>query len=48
MSQIRENKHKQLTSHRVAMVLLRTSLPARMIMTFGLGICVAWRKEAAP
>jgi hypothetical protein len=48
MSQVRENKHKQLTSHRVAMVLLRTSLPARMIMAFGLGICVAWRKEAAP
>jgi len=48
MSQIRENMHKQLTSHRVAIVLLRTSLPARMIMTFGLGICVAWGKEAAP
>ena len=48
MSQIRENKHKQLTSHRVAMVLLRTSLPARIFMAFGLGICVAWRKEAAP
>ena len=48
MSQVWENKHKQLTSHRVAMLLLRTSLSARMIMTFGLGIFVAWRKEAAP
>jgi hypothetical protein len=48
MSQIRENKHKQLTSHRVATMLMRTNLPARMVMTFGLGICVAWRKEAAP
>jgi len=48
MSQVRENKHKQLTSHRVATVLMRTSLPARMIMAYGLGIYVAWRKEAAP
>ena len=48
MSQVRENRHKQLTSHKVATMLVRTSLPARMIMAFGLGICVGWRKEAAP
>jgi len=48
MSQIRENKHKQLASHRVATMLMPTSLPAHMIMAFGPGICVAWRKEAAP
>ena len=48
MSQVRENMHKQLTSHRVAMMLLRTSLPACMIRTYGLGICVGWGKEAAP
>jgi hypothetical protein len=48
MSQIRENKHKQLTSHRVATMLMRTSLPACVTRTYGLGIFVCWRKEAAP
>ena len=48
MSQVRENKNKKLTSHRVATMLMSTSLLARMIMAFGPGICVAWRKEAAP
>ena len=48
MSQVRENKHKQLTSHRVATMLMRTSLPVRMIRAYGLGMFVAWRKEAAP
>ena len=48
MSQIRENKHKQLASHRMATMLMRASLLSHMIMAFGPGICVAWRKEAAP
>ncbi len=48
MSQIRENKHKQLTSHNVATMLMRTSLPVCVKNTHGLGIFVAWRKEAAP
>ena len=48
MSQIRENKHKHLTSHRMAVVLMRTGLPARMFMVDGLGTIAGWRKEAAP
>ncbi len=48
MSQVRENKHKKLTSQTVATILMRTSLPARMIRVYGLGMFVAWRKEAAP
>jgi len=48
MSQIRENKCKQLTSHRVATMLMRTSLPACVTRTHGMGIFVGWRKEAAP
>ena len=48
MFQIRENKQKQLTSHKVAMVLLCTDLPVCMARTNGFGIIVAWRKEAAP
>ena len=48
MSQIRENKQKQLTSHKVAMMLLRTSLPAGTTKTFAVSILVCWAKEAAP
>jgi len=48
MSQIRENKQKQLKSHKVATMLVRISLPARVTRTCGLGIFVGWRKEAAP
>lgn len=48
MSNFRENKHKYLTSHRVATMLVRTCLPACMTRTYGLGIFTAWRKEAAP
>ncbi|UCG59300.1 MAG: hypothetical protein JSU70_07275 [Phycisphaerales bacterium] len=48
MSQFRENKQMQLTSRSAAMVLLRTSLPARVTRTCGLGIVVGWGKEAAP
>lgn len=48
MFQIRDNRPKQLTSYRVAMVLLCTSLPARATRTCGLGIVVVWGKEAAP
>ena len=48
MSQIRENMHMQLMSHKVATMLMRTSLPARMFMAHGLGAIVGWRKEAAP
>ncbi len=48
MLQIRENKQKQLTSHKVATMLMRLSLPACVTRTYGLGIFVGWRKEAAP
>jgi len=48
MVQIRENKQKHLKGHEVTMVLLRTSLPARVTKTYGFNIVVAWRKEAAP
>jgi len=48
MAQIRENKQKHKASHKVTMVLLRTSLPARVTRTYGFDIVVAWPKEAAP
>jgi hypothetical protein len=48
MSMIRENIHKQLTSHKVATMLVCTCLPARMSRTKDLGIFVAWPKEAVP
>jgi hypothetical protein len=48
MVQSRENNQKHLTGHVVTMVLLRTSLPARVTKTYGFDIVVAWRKEAAP
>lgn len=48
MCLFRENKYKQLTSHKVATVLMRTFLPALTTRTFALGIIVCWPKEAAP
>ncbi len=48
MSEIRENKHKQLTSHKVATVLLRTCLPAGITRMYAPGIFVYRPKEAAP
>jgi len=43
----RENTHKQLTSHHVATVLMRTALKADTAGICGLGIIV-WPKEASP
>ncbi len=43
----RENEHKQLTSHKVATVLMRTALKAYTARICGLGIIV-WPKEAPP
>ena len=48
MSQVRENQHMQLTNHKVATMFMRTSLLACVTRAHGLGIFVAWRKEAAP
>ncbi len=48
MVQIRENKQKHKTSHKVTMVLLCASLPAIVTKTYGLDIVVAWPKEADP
>jgi hypothetical protein len=48
MFQIRENKQMRMTSHQLAMVLLRTCCPARDARPFGLWIVVGYRKEAAP
>jgi hypothetical protein len=48
MAQIREYKQKQLTSHEVAMGLLRTDLPACITKSFAARIWVYVRKEAAP
>lgn len=48
MSVIRENKHMQLTSHKVATVLMRTCLPAGTTRISALGIFVCRPKEAAP
>ncbi len=48
MVQNRENKQRHLTGHVVTMVLLRTSLPARVTRTYGFDIVVVWSKEAVP
>ncbi len=48
MVQIREHKHKRLTCHLVATVLVCASLPADMIATTTMIMCVAQGKEAAP
>jgi hypothetical protein len=48
MSNFRENKHKQLMSHKVATVLMRASLPVCVVRASGHGIFTAWRTEAAP
>ena len=45
MVQIRENKQKHMTSHVVAMPLMRACYSAG---TAHFGVIVLWRKEAAP
>ena len=48
MVQIREHKHKRLTRHLVATVLVSASLPADVLATTTLIMLVARGKEAAP
>ena len=48
MVRIREHKHKRLTCHPVATVLVCADLPARVIVTNGMVMIVAQGKEAAP
>ncbi len=48
MVQIREHKHKRLTRHTVATVLVCADLPGRMIGTNVMIMIVAPGKEAAP
>jgi len=48
MVQIREHKHKRLTRHLVATVLVCASLPADVIATNTMIMLVARGKEAAP
>ncbi len=48
MVQIREHKHKRLTGHLVATVLVCASLPADMIAMTTMIMLVAREKEAAP
>jgi hypothetical protein len=48
MVRIREHKHKRLTRHPVATVLVCAILPADLIATTATIMIVARRKEAAP
>lgn len=48
MSYIRENMHKQLTSHKVAAMFMRACLTTHASRTKVLGIFVAGPKEAVP
>ena len=48
MVQIREHKHKRLTRHPVATVLVCPTLPADVIVTNVMVMIVAQGKEAAP
>ncbi len=48
MSLFRENMHKQLMSHKVATMSVRTALPADRTRTCVLGIFVGWKNKAAP
>ncbi len=48
MCLFRENKHKQLTSHKVATMFMRASLTACAAGTIGLGGVVGWLLEAVP
>ncbi len=48
MVQLREHKHKRLTRHTVATVLVCANLPARVIVTNVMVMIVAQGKEAAP
>jgi hypothetical protein len=47
MLKIRDNKLKQLTSHKAAAMFMRAYLPI-ITRTNGLGIVVCWTKEVAP
>lgn len=48
MVRIREHKHKRLTRHLAATVLVCASLPADVIATITMVMPVARGKEAAP
>ncbi len=48
MVRIREHKHKRLTRHLVATVLVCANLPAGVIVTNVMVMIVAQGKEAAP
>ena len=48
MVQIREHKHKRLTRHVVATMLVRAGLLADVIATTATIMIVARQKEAAP
>ncbi len=48
MVRFREHKHKRLTCHTVATVLVCANLPACMIVTNAMVMIVAPGKEAAP
>ena len=48
MVQIREHRHKRLTRHLVATVLVCAGLPAGLIATTTMIMLVAPEKEAAP
>jgi len=48
MVRIREHKHKRLTCHAVATVLVCADLPADTIVTTAMIMIVARRKEATP
>jgi len=48
MLRLREHKHKRLTRHTVAAVLVCADLPARVIVTNVMAMIVTQGKEAAP
>ncbi len=48
MVHLREHKHKRLTCHAVAMMLVRVCLPADRIATNATILIAAREKEAAP
>jgi hypothetical protein len=48
MDHIRENKHKQLTYRKAAMMFVRTAIPVCTARTVAVKLLAGWSKEAVP
>ncbi|MHC4633526.1 MAG: hypothetical protein ACYS9C_19945 [Planctomycetota bacterium] len=48
MDHIRENKHKQLTNRKAAMMFVRTAIPMCTVRTVAVRRLAGWSKEAVP